>query len=293
MRFTLSLIGVLAACGPRLEPGAMDADGHTTSGGATPSTTRDSTTTDSSTTSVDRTSSSSTTGVDSLGFIAPSDAKTAILECSIWSEDCPAGEKCMPWSHDDEPTWNATRCSPIADEPVALGEPCTVEDSGVSGIDDCDLHSMCWDVDPETNEGTCVSFCTGSEESPICIDPGRDCRISNDGVLALCLPGCDPIAQDCPIGDGCFPDADLFWCLPDRQFPTTGDPCADFCSPGLACIDDDRVPNCMAEACCSELCRVGDPPSQCYLEGQICEPWFDPGTAPPGLDHVGVCAVPM
>ena len=92
MRRTLSLIVFLAACGPRLEPDAMGADGTTTTDDAPPSTTVESTTTtDPSTTTVDHTSTSISTGIESIGFIPPSDANTSILECSIWSEDCPPG----------------------------------------------------------------------------------------------------------------------------------------------------------------------------------------------------------
>ena len=73
--------------------------------------------------------------------------------CSTFAQDCPPGFKCMPWASDGGNSWNATRCVPIAPDPNAPGEPCTVEGSGVSGLDDCDGTSMCWDVDPDTLEG--------------------------------------------------------------------------------------------------------------------------------------------
>ena len=79
--------------------------------------------------------------------------------CSTFAQDCPPGFKCMPWASDGGNSWNATRCVPIAPDPNAPGEPCTVEGSGVSGLDDCDGISMCWEVDPDAVEGHCVSIC--------------------------------------------------------------------------------------------------------------------------------------
>jgi hypothetical protein len=64
---------------------------------------------------------------------------------------------------------------------------------------------MCWDVKPDTMKGTCVAQCTGSEAAPMC-DADSSCFVSNDGVLNLCLPLCDPLAQDCPNENLCIPN---------------------------------------------------------------------------------------
>ena len=56
------------------------------------------------------------------------------------------------WANDGGGAWNATKCEEIPPEPDGVGEPCTVEISGTSGVDTCVLGAMCWDVDPETNE---------------------------------------------------------------------------------------------------------------------------------------------
>ena len=80
-------------------------------------------------------------------------------ECDIEAQDCPEGEKCMPWANDGGDEWNGTRCSPIAKDPGPLGGPCLAEGSGTSGIDDCDLGLVCWQVDPKTNQGVCHAMC--------------------------------------------------------------------------------------------------------------------------------------
>jgi hypothetical protein len=156
------------------------------------------------------------TGISS-GFITDPDGGGVSIECSIWDQDCDEGEKCAPWANDGGSAWNATKCVPVDANPSQVGDSCTVEGSGVSGVDTCDVSSMCWDVDPETNEGTCIAFCSGSENAPVCDDPTTSCSIANEGVLTLCLPSCDPLSQDCPDGQACYPIDNSFVCAPDAS----------------------------------------------------------------------------
>jgi hypothetical protein len=224
------------------------------------------------------------------------------LECDVLSQDCPVGEKCMPWGSEGG-AWDATRCVPVAPDPDQPGEPCTVEGSPTSGVDSCDLGSMCWDVDDETLAGTCVAMCTGTIEMPICEEEGTVCAINNDDVLVLCLPACDPLAQDCSVGEGCYPIQSVWACVPDASEGSGyGAPCAfvNVCAPGLVCVDSGAVPPgeaCEGEAgCCTEICDVADPAGDMQCTGapggQICEPWYDDGRAPAGLEDVGVCTLP-
>ena len=249
----------------------------------------------------------STPGTDTTGisFLPEPDGGGVAFECDLFEQDCPPGEKCMPWSNDGGSAWNATRCSPIADDPAGPGEPCMVEGSGVSGLDDCELGAMCWDVDPETMEGTCMPFCVGSANDPYCEDPSRYCAISGDGVLILCVPTCNPIEQDCPDGSACYPVHDYWTCAPDAsgELGAYGDPCEfiNVCDPGLVCLGSAAVPPgeaCEGAAgCCSEICDIADPlgDAQCTgaAGGQTCQAWYEEGTAPQGYEDVGVCALPQ
>ena len=237
-----------------------------------------------------------TTGV---GFIMDPDGGGVSFECDIFAQDCPEGEKCMPWSNDGGGAWNATRCSPISDNPGQPGDECTVEGSGTSGIDDCDIGSMCWDVDAETNVGTCVAMCTGDEANPICEDPDTTCSIANDGAIVLCLPACDPLLQDCADGQACYPINDAWACAPDAsgEMGAAGDPCEfiNVCSPGNICLGAAAWPDCQGSAgCYSPVCDLSDPSgdAQCPGAGQACEPWYEEGSAPPGYEEVGACALP-
>jgi hypothetical protein len=179
----------------------------------------------------------------------------------------------------------------------APGEPCDVEGSGVSGTDSCELGAMCWDVDPETLEGVCVAFCVGSADNPVCEDANTSCAINGDGVLALCLPSCDPLLQDCGEGQLCAPVADAFSCVPDASgdMGAPGDPCEfiNVCDPGMFCASTELVPGCdgAGAGCCTAFCDLGEAPPAC-LPGQECTPWYEPGNAPPGHEDLGACALP-
>jgi hypothetical protein len=306
----LSLIGTLSlACGTK-EPGTEsgesgNADGSTsaTMGGATllppdPSATETGNVGGTST-STGSVAEESSTGA--MPFLQMPDGAGTEVECDVWMQDCPEGEKCMPWANDGGSSWNATRCSPVDDNPGQVGDECMVEGSGVSGLDSCDVGSMCYYVDPETNVGTCVGFCQGSEDAPMC-ELGFLCSISNDGVLILCRRECDPLLQDCMGSAACLPanGSDGFVCIVDAsgEMGAPADPCEflNACDPGLFCANAESVPDCAgASGCCSEFCDLTapDPNAACSLMGQTCIPWFEEGTAPPDLTHVGLCTLPL
>jgi hypothetical protein len=246
---------------------------------------------------------SATSGEDTgCNFICPDDDGGPLPDCDPWSQDCPEGEKCMPWSNDGGPAWNSLRCAPLNQSPKQIGDACTAEGGGLTGLDDCDVSLMCWDTD-ENGQGICVPMCTGSADAPICEDPNDTCVIANDGVLNLCLPKCDPILQDCGEGDACYPTGGNFACAPDASGPDVGgyaSPCeyTNACDAGLFCAAASAVPGCTGSAgCCSEYCEtdVPDPDSQCQGNalGQICEPWYAEGAAPPGFESVGACLIPQ
>ena len=208
--------------------------------------------------------------------------------CDTFIQDCPAGEKCMFWANDGGSSWNATRCSAVAVDPGAVGDPCTVEGSGVSGIDDCERGAMCWYVDPETNEGTCVALPTGSDQRPLCADPFDTPVLSSS--LGLCLAACRPLQDDCPAGQGCYPTGDSFTCAPvaAAEGGNAGEPCEfiNGCSSGLACISSDAVPGCAGPGCCSPYCDTSRPVCP---DGLTCEPWSEETTLLPGGENLGIC----
>ncbi|MEM7155669.1 MAG: ribulose phosphate epimerase [Myxococcota bacterium] len=219
-------------------------------------------------------------------------------ECDILQQDCPRGYKCIVYNEEGPGSlgddWG---CFPVVEDPVGVGETCTVIDGVGSGLDDCPVGAVCWDVDAETNEGYCVSYCMGSNQNPTCEDPDTFCRIPGDASFGMwCLPVCDPLGDDCGEGLTCTSgDGFSFGCSPDAsgEAGAAGDPCefVTQCDPGLACVGAELVPDCtMSSGCCSAYCTVGDD-SPC-APGQTCEPFYDEDPAPhPAWENVGVCAL--
>jgi hypothetical protein len=218
-------------------------------------------------------------------------------ECDLWAQDCPPGFKCNVWANDGGGAWNATACFPIPPDPDEAGEPCTVEGSGTSGMDTCELGAMCWDVDPETNEGFCVEYCQGEEANPFCEDPQMQC-VGRD--FHICVPLCCPLEQDCPEGQACYPINDEFSCAPDASgdLGAFGDPCEfiNVCDPGLACLDASVAPPGLpcegAAGCCTAFCVAGSSWCSELDPAMDCVPWYEEGQAPPGFEHTGICVIP-
>lgn len=247
-------------------------------------------------------SSGSDTGGDDMTFILkPDGGPPGVFDCDLFAQDCRAGDKCMPWANDGGASWNSTRCSPIAASPGQAGDACMVEGSGVSGVDDCDIGLMCWNVD-ENGQGTCEDMCTGSSDNPICEDPDDACSIANNGAIVLCLSACDPITQDCGVeNEVCYPINEDWVCAPDASgdLGAHGDPCEfiNACDAGAVCIGAEAFTECQGSiGCCSTVCELDDPDADSACvgldPGQACEPWYTEGMAPPDYETVGVCALP-
>lgn len=213
-------------------------------------------------------------------------------ECSPWDQNCPSGEKCAAWANDGGNSWNAYRCVPVGSNPDGPGDACTVEESAVTGIDSCDAHSMCFDVD-ENLEGECHPYCVGSESNPQCNQPDHSCSIGGSG-FAICIPICNPLLSDCESGEGCYPVDAAFVCAADASGPEggeAGDPCEfiNACGSGLLCANPDAAGGCPpgSSGCCTATCDVTA--DDCAAPQSCVSWWADFVPAPFGLENVGVC----
>ena len=208
-------------------------------------------------------------------------------ECDIWGDDCPAGQKCVPYASDGFDTWSAAKCVPLAPDPKKPGEACTVMIDKYSGLDDCDRQAWCSDEDDDLS-GTCVPMCV-NQDAPMC-PIGTGCT-SWDQVLNICVPGCNPLADECG-GDLCLHNAvDLYFTcqLPSEDVPLFGE-CMWFnaCAAGLQCVIVDGVAPCGdAFGCCLPYCDLSAPGA--CPDPLECVPIYDPGQAPPGFEDVGEC----
>ncbi len=231
------------------------------------------------------TSSSPTTGV-----FVPDEDFGGVSECDPFMQDCPDGEKCVPYGSTGG-NWDANKCVPVTGD-GAEGDTCTYG-GVVEATDDCDANTHCWDVMDVDGQavGICTAFCSGSADSPEC-GPGTSCLIANDGSINLCIQNCDPLLQDCSAGLACFWANGNFNCIFTTQDIPEGEPCGfiNDCIAGTGCLTADVLPNCNGSACCSSFCDLGDP--VCQQEGTECSAFFEEGMAPPGYENVGVCILP-
>jgi hypothetical protein len=105
------------------------------------------------------------------------------FECSTWTGNCPAGEKCVVF-----PIRQHMDCQAIDAAPAAIGEPCTgPSDVDVDAPDTCVAGAGCFGVDPVTKQPVCAAFCTGTPADPGC-PPDTACQVDPESLVAICVP---------------------------------------------------------------------------------------------------------
>lgn len=210
--------------------------------------------------------------------------------CDAWVQDCPGGEKCVPYATDGG-NWNANKCVPIVGD-GQIGDACSW-DGTVSATDSCGADSHCWDVQLVDGEpiGVCTPFCAGSPNDPIC-GPGTSCLIANEGSINLCVRSCDPLLQECGEGLGCFWSSNDFQCIFTAGLIMADQPCGfiNDCAPGHLCAAAELLSECAGASCCTPYCDLADP--VCPNGATECVGFFEQGTAPPTYEDVGVCVIP-
>jgi hypothetical protein len=306
---TLALAApMLAACILRPVPG--DSTSSTTDLPSTSATTTTTTTDDPLPTSTSTptttgtpdppTASTSGTGETTTPFISKPDASDDPTgKCDGLKQlnpECPPGQKCTI-----DGALTASHCVDIVPRPKGLYEPCTVQRDQFSGLDDCDLGMLCWDVDKQ-GHGTCIGLCDWEGIECTCADPKAARWFCQDCAVGLCFPTCDPLIQDCPDDKLCIASmngSNTFTCTPDASGDEgqTNDPCESIngCDEGLLCLIPAFASSaCMPDAfgCCQPFCDFSKNAS-CPNPDQECRQYFDPmNEIPEGLEDVGVCAIP-
>ncbi len=243
--------------------------------------------------SASSTGNASTTETTGCSFIDCNDGGGGASQCDPLAQDCPEGEKCTAVSETAGEPWEVNVCVSVTGE-GGLGDPCDIEGGKYTGLDNCGLGYICLLTDDEGNDGSCVEFC---DANMTCPDSGAKCVVYNDGSLPICLTNCNPLVQDCLVGQGCYPSGgETFVCFKtsvEVGEGGVGDGCnyTNQCQPGLMCVAPAAVPDCQESGCCSLFCSVMEGNEVC-LPGQECLPYFEMGQSPPGFEDVGVCQLP-
>ena len=278
-------LGLVACAG---DPAASD-DGQTTTSQGDDSTGESTTT---ATTDPTTSTTASETGTDtsdgndddwssSGSFYAVPEDFSGVSECDPWLQDCPDGEKCVPYASTGG-TWDANKCVPILGD-GAPGDPCT-STGLIEATDDCDADSVCWHAGPD-QPGACTSFC--APDPPSC-EADQACMIANRGSINLCLDACDPLGQDCDSGFGCFFVSAVFVCMVATEAPL-GEPCGyvNDCPAASVCVAAEQLPGCAGESCCAAYCSLSEP--ACAQPDTTCVALFEPSEPPTPFDDVGLC----
>jgi hypothetical protein len=283
----VALLGT-AACGTP-SPGDGSTAGTTTTMSSTTDADLDS---DSSTTLLD-TGDATDDGDTSPGsfYAGPSDFGSP-LSCSPWDQDCPEGEKCVPYSSTGG-DFDANKCVPVLGDGEP-GEPCNYGGTA-EATDDCGADSYCWAAG---DTGICYAFCQDDPDF-ICENIFHDCMVDEAGVVTLCSASCDPLLQDCTDpGFACYvSNAEQLVsaiCAPTTENIELGDPCdaINDCAAGLACRPADMVPDCAGDSCCASFCDLTMP--VCPQPGTECTTLETEGMAPGSpWGDVGLCLLPQ
>lgn len=277
-----------AACSATSSDGGEDGKTVTT---ATPTETSEassSVTTDPTTSAED---TSTETGSDTLLTFVPNDDLSALYGvCDTFQQDCPEGEKCVPYASSGAGL-DARKCVPVVGD-LPAGSPCNYGGL-VEATDDCDASSACWLIEEVDGAlmGVCMAFCDGTADQPSCPDQ-QSCLFTFDNSLSVCVDDCDPFAQDCAAGLAChfneFEHTFNCWLGPDTEGQAC-DPRLDSCAPGLVCLPAEQLPMCADAACCTAWCDLSNP--SCAMPGTACTPYFEPNEAPQGAENLGVCSI--
>lgn len=286
--------------------------GDTTSAGSAPSTTQNASGTGLSTTEATTTTKGTSAGVTSRppdSTSDPSDGRTVtttfgretdtrdetstdegcrtLLPCGGLGDDsCPVQTKCAPVPGDSSlpGVWEYFACLPLEGEPGTQGESCESaacrDGPNGSAFDTCAAGLGCVN-------GICKPLCQQTLDCPSNVA----CLPNPISVVNLCDVPCNPFAQDCSDGYGCFPTGDGgTLCMPAAGNVGAGEECGflNECQLGLVCAPEGFVLGCDDMMCCARYCSLSA--SDCP-DPTICSPLFM--SPAPGYEDVGICAAPM
>ncbi|MBC8069559.1 MAG: hypothetical protein IAG13_14575 [Deltaproteobacteria bacterium] len=225
-------------------------------------------------------------------------------QCIFWKDECGEGQKCEPYSVEDDQIPDEIRCCPAVDDPDLVGEQCQALEYNGSCLDTCERGAFCVLDDPDTLSGQCRPYCNPSGND---CPPDETCKsffelLGDVPTVPLCMEQCDPLVQDCDVPNWlCIPDSPTtagqsgFICVSPPPGDPVGvlEPCAlaNQCEAGLVCVTGDRVPECNFISCCTSYCSLaeGDAGCQAVHPELRCVDWMAPD---PTWVDVGVCALP-
>jgi hypothetical protein len=222
-------------------------------------------------------------------------------QCSLAAQTgCDEGSKCTLVTEDESRNGVAyAACVPVLGDGIA-GDDCQ-RLSAERSADTCARGHWCLVTDQASLTGICAQIC-GPGDS--CESMTEQCSRGDELSPPVCLLPCDPVVPECEQDFTCQPDAfELWFCRPPHVGDERrhGDPCGleGDCAEGFVCWEAFLVdsPTCQASgssSCCARLCDLDDTTTPCPGSAEQCLAFYARSEdAPPGLQDVGVCAVPQ
>lgn len=204
--------------------------------------------------------------------------------CDVWKQDCGSNQKCVPWDYAGSGVCcDGTRCVPLDEAPIAIGDACVPDQMWPRPEDDCELGAICLYVG-ELDSGQCTALCTGDASDAMCA-AGTQCILwADDALFYPCAIECDPYGEPCPAGVACAADS-LFGPVCD-PFPggvesgyASACTSAFDCAPGYLCLDwgiwNATGATCPGGDydCCVPWCQELGEPCPDSASGQECVDW--------------------
>jgi hypothetical protein len=178
--------------------GSLNADADA---GADPNTASDASTDPSVDASVPGAADAGSSNTPDAAVVGSPDAALEPVACNpVTQTGCNSGDKCAQVVQSATPFVAQTTCVPNG--VVAAGSACTAGAPGATGYDNCAAGLDC-------SGGVCSEIC-GQGPPDTCSGSSSGCVQFEDlfddvAGVGLCVPVCDPVAQDCPVAsDACY-----------------------------------------------------------------------------------------
>ena len=177
-----------------------------------------------------------------------------------------------PYDVELEDGWRLERWDPITDSTLDVAATLVSENPASTVVSGSETAGVVFVFDVP-------------DAGPVVLGDG-DLTIDIDVNVNPTQVACDPLVQDCPGGQGCYPDfVEGYFCANSLGAPLYGE-CQfiNDCSAGLVCVNSSANTSCNpgVEGCCLQFCNVSFPACPGFLETCISLEIGDP--------NIGLCA---
>jgi hypothetical protein len=181
---------------------------------------------------------------------------TGAKTCSVVTQDCGSGQKCVAKVQGANMTVVGTTC--VANGTVTEGQPCMMVSASGLVNDNCVAGTVC-DNSGGDSSLHCRKTCS---TSTTCSSASLKCAAVYTNDWGLCIPSCTPFGNDCPAGNDCSttfdaisatPNSGVFACKTTGMGALFANCSSDTdCGANLACVGPHCSPICDTAHQCAQ-----------------------------------------